>query len=144
MHVRGHQRSRGCAGLGGAAVSADAACGQQKPGFQGRPHFGANSLPCVLSTGHDGAHVNEARKRWGDEEDGGSSALRVPSGPKGTPAVWVSDPDEDDKLRYVNARHVLDGSRAALADPGITQSEVHRVARMLAGALADVLDMSDA
>ncbi|RDG35352.1 hypothetical protein DVH02_25775 [Streptomyces corynorhini] len=39
-------------------------CGAQRPGFEGRPHIGINSIPCVLGTDHEGDHRNAWGQAW--------------------------------------------------------------------------------
>ncbi|RDG35332.1 hypothetical protein DVH02_25810 [Streptomyces corynorhini] len=39
-------------------------CGAQRPGFEGRPHIGINSLPCFLGTDHEGCHRNAWGQSW--------------------------------------------------------------------------------
>lgn len=68
--------------------------------------------------------------------------VRTPAG--SLPAVWIRDDDEDRSIRVTHARHVLNGARERLREPDLSQAETARIARMLGGALGEVLDLLDA
>ena len=128
----------------------ESTCGAQRKGFEGGPHIGSNSIPCVRESGNGGDHRDGLGQGWAAAP---AQLRRLPwTSATGNPAFLSTDDpnsllalmaDSVESQMTDNASAVLELSREMLSGSEVlSDDEARYVMQRLAECLDDVLEVA--